>query len=230
MVEFKITEDVLGDKVGMYFNRFVVGFFSPDYHLDPGVSLSYKGTPFRIKVWERLPDSKFVVSQITQDQHSYVPLNLLRGGEVWETTEESVKKKMINEFQGEYRWLSNFWPVEVRYGTDVFPSVEHAYQAAKNPADEKHYNDCLAAKTAGEAKKLGKKTKLRDDWEQIKLLVMEGLLRDKFSHPELAEKLKATGDQELIEGNYWGDTFWGVCRGNGENNLGKLLMKIRNEL
>jgi predicted NAD-dependent protein-ADP-ribosyltransferase YbiA (DUF1768 family) len=59
---------------------------------------------------------------------------------------------------------------------------------------------------------------------------METLLRQKFAHPELRAKLKETNDAELVEGNWWGDRFWGVCRGEGENHLGKLLMKIRAEL
>jgi len=59
---------------------------------------------------------------------------------------------------------------------------------------------------------------------------MTDLVRQKFSNPQLAKQLLDTKDFELIEGNTWGDTFWGVCSGKGQNNLGKILMQIRNEL
>jgi hypothetical protein len=60
---------------------------------------------------------------------------------------------------------------------------------------------------------------------------MESLVKEKFTRDtELGAKLVATGDEELVEGNYWGDTFWGVCRGVGQNHLGKILMKVREEL
>lgn len=71
---------------------------------------------------------------------------------------------------------------------------------------------------------------MRSDWEEVKLGVMEGLLREKFSDPELRRKLLATGERELVEGNDWGDSFWGVCAGRGKNHLGRLLMKLREEL
>jgi predicted NAD-dependent protein-ADP-ribosyltransferase YbiA (DUF1768 family) len=107
-----------------------------------------------------------------------------------------------------------------------YPSVENAYQAAKSHGMDTRLLVC----SAGEAKKLGKLGMLRPDWEEVKLGIMEDLLRQKFSIPELQEKFLATGDATLIEGNWWGDTFWGVCRCKGENHLGILLMKIRDEL
>lgn len=135
----------------------------------------------------------------------------------------------IEEFDGEYRFLSNFYPAPITYEGQEFPSVEHAYQAAKtfNPM---HRDMVATAKYAGIAKKLGRHIDLRPDWDQVKLTIMERLLRKKFEHAHLREMLLATGDEELIEGNYWKDTFWGVCNGEGENHLGKLLMKIRDEI
>ena len=59
---------------------------------------------------------------------------------------------------------------------------------------------------------------------------MAALIAQKFDKGELALALKYTGDAELIEGNNWGDTFWGVCNGVGENHLGKLLMARRAQL
>lgn len=139
----------------------------------------------------------------------------------------------IEEFQGPYRWLSNFWPCTVSLTLDgeiwTFASVEHGYQTAKvwDPADRQRV--ALAA-TPAQAKRIARQCKPRFDWSKMKLQVMEELLRDKFSDPKLRLMLVSTGDSELIEGNTWGDTYWGVCLGVGENNLGKLLMKIREEV
>jgi ribA/ribD-fused uncharacterized protein len=89
----------------------------------------------------------------------------------------------------------------------------------------------LAAKTPAEAKRIGKTVTLRKNWSQIREEVMETGLRAKFQqNPELKKKLIDTGNVDLIEGNTWGDTFWGQVDGKGENKLGKLLMKIRKEL
>lgn len=137
---------------------------------------------------------------------------------------------MIDQFRGEYRWLSNFWPAEVVLYGKTYPTIEHAYQAAKcaDPADR---DWICGAVSAGIAKKRGREVKKRWDWEFVKLWVMADLLRQKFAPKTiLANKLLATGDQKLVESNSWGDTFWGVCGGKGHNHLGKLLMKIRSEL
>lgn len=130
---------------------------------------------------------------------------------------------MINSFIGEYRWLSNFHIHDDGY------SVEHYFQAAKaKSANEAAW--VLDSDTPAMAKKRGRQVNLRENWEKIKTLVMEAFLRDKFKQEDLKEKLIATGDQELVEGNWWNDTYWGVCNGVGENHLGKLLMKIREEI
>ena len=81
--------------------------------------------------------------------------------------------------------------------------------------------------SGGRAKRLGR-VELRSDWEEVKIEVMREVLRCKFSqNPDLKAKLIATGDAELIEGNNWNDRFWGVCRGVGQNHLGRLLMELR---
>jgi ribA/ribD-fused uncharacterized protein len=133
----------------------------------------------------------------------------------------------IDSFKGEYRWLSNFYLAEVVLDGFVYPSSEHAYQAAKTLNLEERR--AILSMSVSEAKKAGRKVTMRSDWEDIKLDVMLRLLRQKFAHPELRSKLLATGDAELVEGNWWNDTFWGVCRGVGQNNLGKLLMVVREE-
>lgn len=136
----------------------------------------------------------------------------------------------ITKFSGEYRWLSNFYPCNIYVDTVLYPSVEHAYQAAKTiHAEEKEV--IRSSPTAGIAKKLGKHVTIRDDWEEIKIPTMANLLWQKFmSSTELANKLKETSGRQLVEGNTWGDTFWGVCRGTGSNHLGELLMSIRKVL
>ena len=135
----------------------------------------------------------------------------------------------ISEFRGEFRFLSNFWPSVVVLDGIEFANVEAAYQAAKS-LDIEFRLKVKAAKTPGDAKRLGKSLVLRPDWNDVKLSIMEQLLRQKFQDEILAKQLLATGNEELVEGNTWGDVFWGVCRGVGENNLGKLLMRIRDEL
>lgn len=134
----------------------------------------------------------------------------------------------IDSFQGKNRFLSNFWRVPIEYDGDLYPSVEHAYQAAKTD----NFQDRLRIRlmpTAGDAKRAGRRVEIRSDWEQVKLDVMYQLVKQKFSAEPLRSQLIATGDNELIEGNTWNDTFWGICRGRGENHLGKILMRVRGE-
>lgn len=139
---------------------------------------------------------------------------------------------MITNFKGEYFFLSNFYPCRIPYETLVYPSVEHAFQAAKT----KHIPTrlkILNLTSPASAKRAGRSIPLqhfRKDWEIVKINIMYDLLKSKFSTSPLLEMLDNTSPHELIEGNYWGDTFWGVCRGVGENHLGKLLMKVRSEL
>ena len=136
---------------------------------------------------------------------------------------------MIDKFSGEFGFLSNFYSAPIVVEEIEFPTAEHAYQAFKT-YELWEWTAIKNAKTPGEAKKLGRKVTLRKDWEEIKLEVMEQLLRIKFAILEMKKRLLDTGDEELVEGNFWNDCFWGVCNGKGENNLGKLLMKIREDL
>lgn len=142
---------------------------------------------------------------------------------------------MITSFQGEHRWLSNFWPADVVLDGTLFPTVEHAYVSAKT-TDHVVRTSIAAVSSPGAVKRLGRSLELRADWEKVKLPVMEQLLRQKFAHADLRAKLQATGQAWLIEGNTWGDRFWGMVwvdgaipGWSGDNNLGKLLMKIRDE-
>lgn len=134
--------------------------------------------------------------------------------------------KKIESFRGEYRFLSNFWPAKVFLEGEEYSSTEHAYQAAKT-LDLQLRKEIQMAGTPGQAKKLGQKLVLQNDWESVKLSVMEDLLLQKFSDPLLKQAVLNTGKLELIELNTWNDCFWGVCNGEGKNHLGKLLMKVR---
>lgn len=157
---------------------------------------------------------------------------------------------MIDHFEGEYAFLSNFYefdpPIRVVfngmnslcYQGDVgeFNTTEAAYQAGKC-SGKPNYPSNYERFTAREAKKIGKhetmSKKELEDWNtRLKFTLMKQILKKKFdkNHPDLQQKLLATGDEELIEGNYWHDTCWGVCDGVGENRLGKMLMEIREEL
>lgn len=137
---------------------------------------------------------------------------------------------MIKRFIDEYEFLSNFYPSPI-YDDDgrEYPTVEHYFQAMKTFNSQKRELIRLA-ESPGKAKRIGRLVQLREDWEDRKLDIMEKALIQKFQIPELREKLLATGDEELVEGNFWNDTFWGVCKEKGENHLGKLLMDIREKI
>ena len=136
----------------------------------------------------------------------------------------------IDSFTGEYRFLSNFWLCDIWYEGKLYKSVEHAYQAAKC-TNENDKDDIRKVPKPSMAKNLGKHIDLRPDWESIKLNVMMELVTNKFiTHEALKQKLLLTGDAELIEGNYWDDTFWGICNGKGENWLGEILMSVRGDM
>ena len=134
----------------------------------------------------------------------------------------------ITSFHGDHRWLSNFWPCRVEFEGAVYPSVENAYQAAKfSPVERSVFVLC----TSGQAKRLGRSMSMRPDWDSVKVDVMRAALAQKFAPgTDFAAKLLATGDVDLVEGNTWGDAFWGVCNGKGHNHLGRLLMERRAQL
>lgn len=137
--------------------------------------------------------------------------------------------KAIESFSGEYRFLSNFYPAEVDLDGKTYPTLEHAYQAAKTLSLEQR-ELIRRAGTPGKAKKMGRQVTLREDWEKIKIGVMRELLRRKFQDRVLRAEIVATGDAKLVESNTWRDFFWGVYQGKGENWLGRLLMEIREEI
>lgn len=136
---------------------------------------------------------------------------------------------IINSFTGKYAFLSNFYPSPITIDNIQYPTVEHAFQAQKT-LDIKERIKISKIKDPGSAKAIGRKVKLRVDWEEIKMTVMRKCLKEKFKDPYLQESLIETGTAKLIEGNFWNDTYWGICNGIGENHLGQLLMEIRNDI
>lgn len=136
----------------------------------------------------------------------------------------------ITAFRGRWTKLGNYSSCVVFYGGHAYQSVEHAYQAQKvtDPTLQKNIRDCA---TPAVAKKLARQLPLRPDWELVKIRIMRELLREKFSQEPERSILLSTGQAELVEGNWWNDTFWGQCPvGVGQNWLGKLLMELRTKL
>ena len=131
-------------------------------------------------------------------------------------------------FDGDLYFLSNFYPCNITINGITFPSVENAFQSRKcaNYSDMIKFRDI----TSGQAKRLGRRIEMRDDWDSVKLDVMYDLVKIKFSNPELKSRLLSTGDYELVENNNWKDFYWGRCNGVGQNHLGKILMRVREEL
>lgn len=135
----------------------------------------------------------------------------------------------IKGFFGEYRFLSNFTKAWVKFEGDLYSTTEHAYQAAKtHDMEQRRLIRCAVTPQA--AKKLGSEVQLRGDWEEVKDSVMYDLLIQKFSQEPHMSALLQTGDAYLEETNTWNDCYWGVCKGVGQNKLGKMLMKIREDL
>jgi ribA/ribD-fused uncharacterized protein len=135
----------------------------------------------------------------------------------------------IDSFSGEYAFLSNFYPCSLDPVLGVYPqTVEHAFQAAK-AGNQSQALSILRAPTPAKSKAYGRAVARPADWDARRLKVMFALVSQKFSqlNPSLVTLLLATGDRPLIEGNHWNDTFWGVCKGVGENHLGKLLCDRR---
>lgn len=136
---------------------------------------------------------------------------------------------MIDKFRGDYGWLSNFAPVTITLNKVTYASVEHAYMSAKSDSKEWKMLCADPKMTAGEVKRLSKLLTLVDDWDNRKVDVMRSCLMQKFHMEPYRTKLINTGTEYIKEGNTWGDTFWGVDAntGEGDNNLGKLIMYVR---
>ena len=138
----------------------------------------------------------------------------------------------INQFQGDYRFLSNFYKCDVVYEGVEYKSAEHAFQASKTTSLQWR-DDIASMRTPGLAKRIGRQCPIRRNWEVIRVKIMEEVVWCKFyQNGVLGKKLVDTYPVKLVEGNVWHDTFWGVDleTGVGENTLGKILMKVRRKL
>ena len=139
-----------------------------------------------------------------------------------------MNKQQITEFRGSWYFLSNMCPSPIHLGGVRYSCAEAAFQAVK--LADKTARKQFEGLTGPEAKKLGRKVQLRPDWEEIKIDVMRWIVSEKFKqNPMMRIGLLQTRGFELIEGNTWGDTFWGVCNGKGQNWLGRILMEYRDK-
>lgn len=135
-------------------------------------------------------------------------------------------EQVIDQFKGKYHFLSNYFMKDLIYKGVLYSSAEVAFQAQKCPAKIPQF----LSLTSAEAKRLGRKVKLRPDWEEVKDEIMYEIIQAKFRDTRLKNRLLGTGDAILVEGNDWGDRYWGMVDGVGENKLGKILMRVREEL
>lgn len=135
----------------------------------------------------------------------------------------------ITSFDGEHAFLSNSHPAAVTFEGVTYPTVEHAFHAAKTREDAQRL--AMLDLPPRQATRKGHGLEPRPDWNAVRVPLMHALVYEKFStHPNLGKALLSTGDDELVNGNRRGDTFWGVCRGIGENHLGRILMHVRAQL
>ena len=149
----------------------------------------------------------------------------------------NVIDKVISGFFGEYRFLSNFYPCTIISFSSYNPfsvpykSVEHYYQAFKATTVKDHMA-VVASSSPYKAKEIGRRIKIRDDWDENKDQIMKYALESKFRDEHLRKMLISTHNNLLIEMNTWGDTYWGVDKktGIGLNKLGNMLMELRNEI
>ena len=142
---------------------------------------------------------------------------------------------MIYKFADKYYFLSNFYYSPFVFRGKEYKTVEHAYQAFKTKNIDEH-EWIRNAPTPEKAKYFGKKIKMRDDWDNIKYKVMSKLVEEKFKNEDLKKMLLETGNEVLVEGNYWHDNIWGNCKCEkcknieGLNWLGEILMKVRDDI
>lgn len=141
---------------------------------------------------------------------------------------------MIPIFRGDYFFLSNFYLTDIKWNDRLFISAEHFYQASKcrKQCDANKINDAATSKSA---KVLGRFVEKKPHWDVDRIRVMERILRAKFQNKKLKRMLLETGDKHLIDQNYYHDIFWGVCgcskhKRCGLNMVGKILMKIRDDI
>ena len=180
---------------------------------------------------------KNLVKQLNEYRHAYYNQDapLVSDAEydrLFDELKELEEQTQINEFRGDYAFLSNFYPAPVSYMGQTYANNEAAFQAQKTLSAREQRKFCIfRMHNPSDAKKLGRDLTLRPDWEKVKVRLMYEICMCKFmQNPELRDKLLATGESTLIEGNNWGDYFWGKVNNCGENQLGIILMDVRAKL
>lgn len=149
---------------------------------------------------------------------------MVDGVVVPEETEDSI----LGLF-GKYRPLSNFHDAAVTVAGRTYRCSEAAYMAEKT--DNYTEKNILTNCRGKEAKSYGQSVTLKPNWDEFKIFAMQKVIRCKFyQNAELTELLLSTGNKTIVESNWWGDKFWGVCGGEGRNWLGIILMHTRDEL
>jgi ribA/ribD-fused uncharacterized protein len=150
------------------------------------------------------------------------------------TTKGQALSQPITSFSGEHFFLSNSFEHPFEHDGEIFLTIEHAYQAYKtdDPKQRRRVRNCVSPELA---RLIGKSVTLREGWDDQRFALMETLIRAKFADPTMAAKLKATGSRNLIDGRPRSNTVWGCARGKdgewrGRNELGKILMRVRDEL
>ena len=136
--------------------------------------------------------------------------------------------KFKSSFRGKYFFLSNFYNSPMYFEGTYYLNAESAYQSCK--LKNIYMRRVFSFLTPSQAKEQGRNLIIRDDWEDVKVQYMYRIIREKFKDKTLRMKLLLTGNEKLVEYNTWGDRFWGVYKGKGENMLGNILMRVRNEI
>jgi ribA/ribD-fused uncharacterized protein len=175
--------------------------------------------------WDNLPEGIKKVHVIPDDGNYISKVKCTDLGIEWD-------RRIINDFHAPgCGFMSNFYACPIVVDGVPYKSSEYYYAASKaaNVEDRELIMNC---EHPGQAKKLGAKVKIREDWNLVKDGIMMSALKAKFRQPHMMQMLLGTNDAELIEGNQWHDKYWGVCycnkcRGAGENKLGKMLMELR---
>ena len=228
----KVVTNKLGDK-------FIIKSANHHHLEDISVTLS-NGKIYNLLIGYKTGNLILDDSEIIKELDDYIKLekeNRIKREKllekIWKKVVERVRKeeeelkKAIKQFRGEYSFLSNFYGCTINYQGYTYKNNEAAFQAQKDLSKCELFTNLSGPK----ARALGRdsrKIHLRSDWEKVKYQIMEELIKCKFGqNPELKEKLLETGERLLIEGNTWKDTYWGVYKGKGQNNLGKILMNLR---
>lgn len=209
-VDVKETIEVLFFNGSRFHNHFV-----------PDAGDKRKCLYFVTDWFEKPRDLRYGASRSVYEQFAFATGNY----PTWPNKEDNTS---IREFKGAYRWLSNFTGCDIVLDGVTYRSVEHAYMSAKSD-DPNWKKFCAETPSPAVVKKASRTIPLVENWNDKKLDVMKECLEQKFSKEPFKTLLKDTGNVELIEGNWWGDTFWGVNlnTGEGQNILGRMIMSIR---